>query len=539
MDNRSLLPSRIASIVLLSLALGSLDPSGSVAQESDEYYRGVARGLELFGEVYREILERYAGAIDPGELARDGIRGMLSGLDPYSVFVSSQVESGRATVRIGIGVEVENLSGLLTVTELHREYSAARSGLRLGDRVLAVDNVPIPEASVDTFYQRLRGERGTSVHLTVLREGAPDLLQFDLLRERIRVRSVGYAGIDDDGIIYIRLDRFGENAGNEFRTELLRLARHEHHLDEIRGVIVDLRDNSGGILEEVIEGANALLPKGDTIVIIEGRDTNEYGVWVTERGPVVPEVPLALLVNGGTASASEILAGAVQDNDRGIVVGEPTLGKGLVQSVRILPFDASLRLTTAWYITPSGRSIQRLNLLQPRIRRVIPDSLLPDTIVPRFPTESLIPHLERINAFFTFASLLTAPLDSLPSDFKVEGSVLQNFRDYGLQELVRYEERHGPLALLDSLPGRFPSGTDGRIPQLLKELRDEFIANQRAAFDREGKEIAKRLEEEIRGRYARGEEGIATALHNDAQYRAARNILLQPTMYRRLLSPPR
>ncbi|MGE3801330.1 MAG: S41 family peptidase [Candidatus Kapaibacterium sp.] len=546
---------RVSTLLIFLFGCSSFYSLALQAQESDDYYRGIARGLELFGEVYREVLERYVGQIDPALLAERGINGMLSQLDPYSAYLSPNSDYRRSTVRVGIGVEVETRNGLVTIVDIYDGYSAAGSGLRIGDHILAVDNVPIPAASIDSFYHQLKGERGTYVRLSVMREGAAKLLQFDLERERIRIPNVSFAGIVDSGIVYIKLDRFGDNAGNEFRGELLRLTRHERSLEDIRGVIVDLRNNSGGILEEVIEVSNALLPKDDLIVTTDGRDSVEREVWVTERDPVAPGLPLVILVNKGTASASEILAGAVQDNDRGIIVGEPTLGKGLVQSVQHLPFDASLRLTTAWYVTPSGRSIQRLDLLLPDIRSIIPDSLEgvfttrngrivrggegihPDTLTPQFPEGSLLSRLDRGGIFFTFASRYSAQFDSLPTKFYVDAKMLETFEEAAFDELVVYESRQGVLALLDSLKRSSQIPASSKLQALWDEIHTEFLANEREALVQERDQIRDYLEREIKKKFSNSSVRVRLDLEGDLQYQTARNLLLNSRLYNSFLKP--
>ena len=540
---------------LVPFLLIVLLPSTLSAQESDEYYRGIARGLELFGEVYREILERYAGEVDPALLAIEGIEGMLATLDPYTHFVPADRELRGITTRVGIGVEVDTVEGELTIMDTYDGSTAQRTGLRIGDRVVGIDNQPLPNASVHSFYRMLRGEPGTSLRLHVVRGEKPDSLFFDLVRERIHRRNLIHALFLDSGIVYLKVERFGENAGNEVRTELLRLARHEHRLEDLRGLILDLRDNSGGILEEAIEVADAFLPKDDMILLTDGRDSLEREEWRAVREPVAPGIPLALLVNHRTASASEVVAGAVQDNDRGVIVGEPTLGKGLVQSVRFLPFDASLRLTTSWYVTPSGRSLQRLELLSPEVRSIIPDSLVgifststgrsvrggegivPDIDVAALGPASLLGRLRKVQAFFTFASRYAARLDSLPEDFNATPELMEEFKLYALRKLTDYEEKEGVLATLDSLRGTLRNARENKVlAQRWEELRQEIIANDREAFSDLRDIAAIMLEHEIRRIFLDHQRSIPEELEIDKQFEAARSILLNKQAYLRILN---
>ena len=542
MKNRQFLYRPIVSISAIMLLLHTF--CAFAQQKSDEYYQGIAHGLELFGEVYREILEGYTGEIHPHLLAEQGIAGMMALLDPYSRYVPSEEAVRRATVRIGVGIEVERLDNLLTVVDIYDQLPAAKAGIRIGDRVIAVDGQNVVGTTVEDFYRLLKGERDVHIRLTIMRDGLRDSLHFDMPRTRVRIRSVGYAGIVEDGFIYIKLDRFGENAGNEFRTELLRLARHEHQLEDIHGVIVDLRNNTGGVLEEAVSVADALLPKGDRIVTTDGSDTAEYEEWFSERDPVILDLPLVLLVNNRTASASEILAGAVQDNDRGIIVGEPTVGKGLVQSIYRLPFDASLRLTTAWYITPSGRSIQRINVLNPSARTIIPDSLfgsfktkhgrllyggqgiLPDTLVPQISTNTLLVRLKSLHAFFNFASSFTSSLDSLPSNFSVNSTTLLGFEEYAMNRLIQHERDQGIFSQLDSLQSKIRSQRSSRLTGLWKELTQEITTADKAEFAERRDQIKDMLEREIKRRFLSREERVIQGLMGDIQYRVARDLLI-------------
>lgn len=546
----------ILRIVAASIVVSCLTQSAS-AQHPDDYYRGMARGLELFGEVYREIAESYAGQIDPATLAERAIQGMLASLDRHSAYLPPEAGDAatRRSLRVGIGIEVDTLDGALTVTEVLHGYSAHLGGVRVGDRILSVDGRNLSAGPPEALYEALRGEIGSTLHLAVAREGVEDERAFTLTRQRIRVPSIRYAGIIDGDVLFVRIERFGENAGNEFRAELLRFLRSEPAAGTVRGIVVDLRGNTGGILSEAVRVAEAFVPKGKAIVATEGRDTAEHEMWVSERDPVGPDVPLVLLVDGKSASASELLAAAIQDHDLGVIVGEPTVGKGVVQSVHGLPFGASIRLTTAWYVTPSGRSIQRIDELPPATSlRIIPDSLfgtfltaggrpvesgagiVPDTILSPWPGDGIIPRLERIDAFFHFASLYTASLDSLPANFRLTGQTLLAFEEYALGRLLEHEEREGAIGLLDSLQESL-SGTknEKRIERLFDELSRAIIAGDEAQFADAREEIRRRLEEEIAARFMSREDRIAAGIATDPQVRLAVALVRDRAAYRRLL----
>lgn len=527
-------------------------------QNTDDYYRGMVRGLELFGEVYREIVERYAGRADPGGLAEQAIRGMIASLDRYSAYVSPATaeHTSRRSLRVGVGIEADTTDGSLTVTEVLEGYSARQAGVRVGDLIMAVNGVPFADSLPEALYGALRGEVGATLQLT-LRRGDREM-NVTLARERVRIPSLRYGGPVQEGILFLRLERFGENAGNEFRSELLRGLRGDSSSGKIAGIILDLRGNTGGILEEAIRIAECFVPQGELIVAVAGRDTAEREVWFSERDPLAAGIPLAVLVDRHSASASELLAAAIQDHDLGVIVGEPTVGKGMVQSVRTLPFGASVRLTTAWYVTPSGRSIQQLEGLVPAGGTdILPDSLLgsfytdngrpvesgagilPDTSLPELPAEPIIRRLERAGAFFRFATLYAAPLDSLPANFRLGNDALRSFEEYGLGRLLEYEQEEGAVALLDSLQERFAERKNGkRIARLFDELSRAIIAEDEVAFGEGREEIRRRLEREIAGRFRSRELQIAASLPDDPAVRLAVALLQNRAAYKRLLRLP-
>lgn len=554
-ERRSIGSFLLGSVITLVIATGNGEYA--TAQHSDDYYRGMARGIELFGEVYREIMEHYAGEIDPGTLAEEAIQGMIRSLDRYSAYVSPQVaeSTSRRSLRVGVGIEVDTLDGGLTVTEVLEGHSAKEAGVRVGDNILAVDGKRLPNTMPETLYEMLRGEVGSTLSLTIVREGSEQEITFTLPRERVRIPSIRYAGLVQDSILFLRLERFGENSGNEFRGELLRRLQYERPSVGLGGIIIDLRGNTGGILEEAVRIAEAFVPQGALIVGTEGRDSNEYELWNSERSPIAGGIPLVLLVDRKTASASELLAAAIQDHDLGLVVGEPTVGKGVVQSVRTLPFGASLRLTSAWYVAPSGRSIQQVDRLLPNGGpQIIPDSLLqpfttahgrpvesgggiiPDTSLPSASEESIIKRLERIGAFFRFASLYTAELDSLPATFRLTNATLLSFEEYALGQLLEYEEEQGAIATLDSLQETFEGRKqEKRIARLFDDLSRAIIADDESAFADAREEIRRRLEFEIAGRFRSREQQIGAGLANDAEVGLAVALLTNRSLYRQLL----
>lgn len=327
------------------------------AQEST--YLRLSRAIELFGTIVREINEQYVQPVEPDDLVNHAIEQMLAKLDPYTEFYRQEQTAeldfllqGRY---VGVGMRLGTVDSALTVIGVTHGTSAHREGVRLGDILLEVDSIFVRPNIANQIRRHLRGAVGTPVRLRLLRGN--DTLTITLRREDILVQNVSYAVCLPGGIGVIRLERFSRRAPEEFRLALDSLRARE----PLRGLIIDLRDNPGGLLDAAVSIAEMFLQAGDTIVVTKNRNGSNERAYVARCMPYVDTtLPIIVIVNSRSASASEILAGALQDNDRGVIIGDTTLGKGLVQTVVSLPYNAALKLTTARYYTPSGRSIQQV-----------------------------------------------------------------------------------------------------------------------------------------------------------------------------------
>src|SRR3989338_1356509 len=406
----------IAAAAVLFLALG--------AEDGELLFR-INRSIDLFGKVYREIAVQHVDGLDPERLMRSGIDGMLKGLDPYTVFIDEEgsdeidlVTTGRYG---GIGVSIGVRDGAVVIVNLLEGFTASKQGLRIGDRIVEVEGSPVSTASVDQIRRLVRGSPGTEVRMKIEREGESAPLDFVLVREEIPVRNISYAGYAAQGVAYVRLERFSRTAGDDLRSSLKDLKS----TGEIKGVILDLRDNPGGLLDIAVDVVAKFVPESSLVVSTRGRKPETERKYFSTEQPMLPDMPLAVLVNENSASASEIVAGAIQDLDRGVIVGTRTFGKGLVQTISRLTETASLKITTARYYTPSGRCIQELDYAH-RTRdgeaSVVPDSLRrlfqtrnhrpvleaggihPDTLVPLPEAGPLIAALVRKAMFFKYAN---------------------------------------------------------------------------------------------------------------------------------------
>ncbi|MBE0556005.1 MAG: S41 family peptidase, partial [Proteobacteria bacterium] len=303
----------------------------------------------------------YVDAVDPDVFIHAGIDGMLETLDPYTVFIGENegdeidlVTDGKYG---GVGITISVRQGEIIIVGLMEGFSAAKQGLQVGDRIIDIDGSVITAETFRTVKTLVRGAPGTEIRMRIEREGEPEPLEFVLIREEITVKNVSYAGYVETGIGYIKLDRFSRTAGDDLRNAIKTLKGE----GELKGVVLDLRNNPGGLLDMAVDVVSKFVPEKSLVVSTRGRLADSERRYLSSEMPMVAEIPMAVLVNDGSASASEIVAGAVQDLDRGVIVGHRTFGKGLVQTITRLSEATSLKITTARYFTPSGRCIQILD----------------------------------------------------------------------------------------------------------------------------------------------------------------------------------
>ncbi|MBB1486685.1 S41 family peptidase [Oceanospirillum sp. D5] len=331
----------------LALAETAKEPAGLPLEE-----------LRTFGEVFERIKRAYVHEVDDKELLENAIRGMLSGLDPHSNYLkpedfeelqeSTQGEFG------GLGLEVGSENGFIKVVTPLDDTPAAQAGLKPQDLIIKLDDTPVKGMSLQKAVEMMRGKPGTDIRLTIVRDGVEGPFEVTLTRDLIRITSVKHRMLDEH-YGYIRITQFQVHTGEEVEKSLLKL--HEKAGSKLRGLVLDLRNNPGGVLQAAVEVVDAFITEG-LIVYTEGRLNNsELRFSATDRDPSLG-IPVVILINEGTASASEIVSGALQDHRRAVIMGTQSFGKGSVQTILPLASERALKLTTALYFTPSGRSIQ-------------------------------------------------------------------------------------------------------------------------------------------------------------------------------------
>jgi carboxyl-terminal processing protease len=437
------------AVIVVGLLIGGL-----VYALSDNLYAS----LKDFGEVATVVNSQYVEEVNSQNLIEAGIEGMLSSLDPYSEFLDEK--QYRALLEDtygqfeGLGIEITIKDGWLTVIAPLEDTPADRMGIQAGDRIIEIEGVSTKGITAEEAVSKLRGKKGTEVSITVEREGIAEPMEYTVVRDVIAIRSVPYYGTTSNNIGYVRLNRFSEASSYELKDAVSELLDRK-----VKGLILDLRGNPGGLLTQAIEVTSAFLDKDKLVVETKGRASSQNREFFSSGKPLTTDAPLVVLVDEGSASGSEIVAGAIQDWDRGVIVGNTTFGKGLVQSIMRIKDGAALKLTTAKYYVPSGRCIQKPELSEnlsgepeenPPSDSIHQESesqrekfftkggrvvyggggIVPDVSVSSDRLSPLEYNLLAKLIFFDFAVHYTATHPKLPKDFEVDQAMLKEFREF-------------------------------------------------------------------------------------------------------------
>ncbi len=544
----------MAAILVLSLAAIGFFGFVSESGEAD-FFLKVYRSIDTYSKVYKEVAVNYVDTLDPEEVMRAGIDGMLKTLDPYTVYIGEKENDEIDLVTTGkyggIGVTIGLRDGYVTVINLLEGFSAAKQGIEIGDRIIEIEGKPTKGITLESIRQLVRGDPGTEMKLKIEREGEKKPLDFALVREEIRVRNVAYAGYVTEGIGYIRLERFSRSAGEDVRTAIKELQGK----GDLKGLVLDIRDNPGGLLESAVDVVSKFIPEGSLVVSTRGRKSESERKYFSSETPMLSTLPLAVLVNRYSASASEIVGGTIQDLDRGVIVGTRTFGKGLVQTIMRLSENASLKMTTARYYTPSGRCIQEMDYWHrdgDGNATTIPDSMrhefrtahsrrvwesggiLPDTTLENTVRSAYIDELNRKALLFSYANHYAAEKKILPENFDTANDFVGDFESFIKEKGFEYQDE-GTVKLAELRAIAAKSRYGKSFMDGIDTLESVLNADKDHQIYRYEDEIRAALKTEILARMKGDKSRFESTFAADKQLQASLGILRNKKVYERLL----
>ena len=520
----------------------------------------IVRYLDIFHSAFKEINYWYVDDTDPQEMIEGAIKGMLETLDPYTSYIPSEEKKDFDFLTTGqyggIGSLIRKSSnGYAVVSEPYKGFPADRAELKAGDMIIKIDNESVAELDIKEVSNLLRGTPKSKVLITLVKPVSFDTLEVEIVREEISISSISYAEMLNDTIAYVLLSKFTLNAGNELRSTLKKL--QDNH--KVKSIIIDLRNNSGGLLDEAIEIANVFIPKGELVVKTKGQISQFNEQYKTTKEVLNDTLPLVILVNRSSASASEIVAGCMQDLDRGVIIGERTFGKGLVQSTRPLSYDAQIKITTAKYYIPSGRCIQSLDFSHKNLKGKydnIPDSLIskfqtrggrtvydgggikPDISIEAEKMADISVSLHTNYLIFDFATHFYYSHDSIPSisDFHITDEIWEDFvlflenKDYEYSTAT--EKKYDDLISNAKREKLF-----SHLENALEKLDEEIQKYKKNDIEIHQEQIRQLLKEEIVKRYYYQKGAIEATLMSDPQLEKTLSVLKDKDVYDSILKP--
>ncbi len=521
-----------------------------------------SQNLDVFASVLKNLNTYYVDTLDVDKTTQKGISAMLSQLDPYTVYFTEeeakQFEEQSMGEYAGVGCTIVQRDSAVYISEPFEGTPAHEVGLRAGDKIVMIDNDTVLGWKSDAVSSRMRGLPNTSLRMTLQRPGVDAPFEVSLTRRIIQRNPVLYYGVVADSVGYILLETFSKNAADEVRRAFVDLKENSH----ITSLVLDLRDNGGGLVSEAVDIIGMFVPRGSRVLESKGRISSSNHVYKTNVEPIDTEMPLAVLINGYSASASEVVSGALQDLDRAVVLGERSFGKGLIQQVFPLPYNRQLKVTVSYYYTPTGRSIQAIDYSRRddagRAVRV-PDSLTneyrtprgrivrdgggitPDIVVKSDTMSHLHYYLFAGHHLFDFATEYALKHDTIaqPHDFCLTDADYEAFKSFVEQRNFKYDKMSSSQLKNLREMMTFEGYVDEATTQLLDSLERTLQHNVCKDLDTFRKEIEMSLMQEIAKRYYFQRGGIIVGLRDEPVTLAAVEVLQSPQRYAELLAIPR
>lgn len=536
------------TVAFLGIALLFTTLAATVLPTNDKFFE-IMKAIEIYTNVYKEVNTYYVDEIAPSQLMRTGLEAMVGSLDPYTNYISeADVEGARMRMSgqyEGIGAEMEYLDGKATIMQLFKEQPADAAGLKVGDRLLEVDGQNAQDKTLDQLEDIMRGFPGTTMELLIDRPGEGEK-RIDLLRGKVEQKNVPYFGMLEEAVGYVALTTFTANAGKNVRDAVLKLRADN---PTMQGIVIDLRGNGGGLLSEAVEIVNIFIPKDEIVATTRGKVKEWDRSYKTRSNPVDLELPVAVLINGRSASASEIVSGALQDYDRAVLIGQRSYGKGLVQNIMETGYNSRVKITTAKYYIPSQRCIQSVRYengkpvnipdeeraqFKTKVGRTVLDGggVSPDIEVAVLGNNNIAKGLLEDYIIFDYVNAWAQQHPAIDSvtDFRFQD--WPDFLDFVQQRDFTFtSEAEKLLASVQQKAKEEGYDLDAEISSIQNQI-DEA---QLAAISRQKDDIVKAIEKEIAGRYYYQKGKVQMGLRNDMEVQEAIRVLNDPARYAKLL----
>lgn len=530
---------------VFALALLVAFPFGMMAQEKQNNFE-IAKSLDIYNSLLRELNLNYVDEINPGELNETAIKAMLDGLDPYTVFIpESDIENAKFMTTGeygGIGALIQYDGEYTRISEPYYGWPAQKADIIAGDAILEVNGVDCKKKNTQEVSNLLKGQPGTEVTLKLKRYGQEKPIEKTLKREKVKIDNIPYYKVFDNGIAYLSLSGFTRDAAKELKDKFMEMKKHH----ELKGFVLDLRGNGGGLMNEAVDIVNMFIPKGKPVVSMKGKAATANSLHPTTNEPVDLEIPLAILVDGSSASASEIVAGAIQDYDRGVIIGQRTFGKGLVQNILPLSYNTQMKVTVAHYYIPSGRCIQEIDYSHKKDTTQTKNDTLgkafktmggrtvyeghgitPDVKVDRDSYATVTAYLYGKNYIFDYANKYYSEHRSIDSAdrFQIDEATYQDFMKFVKDKNFTYTtesekaiEKLKKTAKEEGYLDKIQPQIDLLEKNLAVEKANDLLSNR--------KDIEELLRSEIAGRYYYQKGRIVASLKDDPDLKRAFEILL-------------
>ena len=538
---------------ILLLSLFTITNGTTFAQNDFE----IAKNVDIFVSILKELNLKYADEITPGDLVKNAIDGMLNSLDPYSVYYpESQIEDYRMMTQGqygGIGALIQQQGEYVVISEPYFDTPSQKAGLRAGDRILKINGQSTVGKSSDDVSTILKGQPGTTLTLDIERPLTKEKLSFNIKREEIKFPTVPYYGMLTESIGYIKLDQFTDKASSEVKAAFMKLKEQG-----MKYLVFDLRNNGGGLLQEAVNIMNIFVDQNILIAETKGKIPEQNNKYLTRSSAIDKEIPVVVLVNEFSASASEIVSGSFQDLDRAVIVGKKTFGKGLVQNVVPLSYNTSLKVTVSKYYIPSGRCVQNIDYFNKDTNGVaphIPDSLAvayktkngrtvydkggvePDVTTDEVEASTILVTLVQNNLVFDFANqyFVNHPTIAEADQFVVDDQLYSQFLAFVKGKDFKYKTETEDL-LEELITVSKQEKYYEEVNPLIEQLKSKIVQEKEKDLLKFKEEISQYLANEIVARYYFQKGRIINQLSYDPDIKMAKQILMDSVRYKSILS---